>query len=150
MRSGSAPRKNREPPENDATALLTSGPGAARPQSRVKGKRINQGEATAPIYNFLHCRRSATVPDRTFSRGPGAVPRRGLARRRAQTLFVLTRCLESRGALIVLSDMLTQPILDGATPGTLLAAALSRLAGVRARHRSPAAAGTAEHGRREP
>jgi hypothetical protein len=48
------------------------------------------------------------------------------------------------------ADMLTQPILDGATIGTLLAAALSRHAGRRACGRPPAASGKAKHRRRQP
>ena len=48
------------------------------------------------------------------------------------------------------ADMLTQPILDGATIGTLLAPAPSRRAGMRARGRAPAASGKAGHGRRQP
>ena len=48
------------------------------------------------------------------------------------------------------ADMLTQPILDGATIGTLLAPAPSRRAGMRAGGRAAAASGKAGHGRRQP
>jgi hypothetical protein len=124
---------------------------------RGSARGVGHSEPAPASTTFLTaCRRSATVNRPRLAAGSGRgwatvpVPCGRSQEDAPETLFVLTRCLESRGALIVLSDMLTQPILDGATTAALLAAALSCLAGVRAYHRSPTAAGKAEHGRQGP
>jgi hypothetical protein len=151
----SRPAAGQPPPAlRTARASSRGGPNPQETCPAARHETAGRSERYRPSTTFFTaCRRSATVGltaplnARLAQRGNrrGAFPEA-----LATTVFVFDTLPGIAWRPNRHADMLTQPILDGATIGTLLAAALSPLAGMRACGRPPPASAKAGHGWRQP